>query len=81
MTGVETVQQDVVEWVLAAGEALCGVVVLVVYVQIVVAHSLLCLLAQKNIVYEWLCCLAGEFHHHTCRGVGVHVGILAGYII
>ena len=81
MTGVEAVAQYVVERMLAACEALCRVVVLVVNVQIVVVHGINNFFAQQKVVNEWFCGLAGELHHHSRRGVGIHVGVLAGNVV
>ena len=50
-------------------------------VQIVAAHSLASLLAEQVVVDEGLGRLAGKLHHHACRGVGIHVGVLAGDIV
>ena len=49
--------------------------------EIVVLDSIACVFAQKVVVNERLGGLAGEFHHHACRCVCVHVGILACHII
>ena len=81
MTRVETVEQDVVERMLATGKALGRIVILVMDMQVVVAYSLNHLLAQEEIVHERLCCLARELHHHSGRSVGVHVRVLACDII
>ena len=81
MTGLETVLQDSVQRMLDAGQRLGRIVILVVDVQVVVAYSLLHLIAQQIVVHERLCGLAGELHHHTGRSVGIHVGILAGDVV
>ena len=81
MTGIETVEQDIVERMLTTGKALCWIVILVVDMQVVVAHSVHNLLAQQKVINKRLRCLARELHHHSGRSIGVHVCILACYII
>ncbi len=81
MSGTEATFQHLIQRVLHAGQALGGVVVLVVDVDIVVAHSLTCFLAQQVVVDKGLGAFAGKFHHHARRGVGVHVGVLAGDVV
>ena len=77
----KTVLQDLVHRVLHASQTLCWVIIFVVYVQVVVLDSLAHLRAQQVVINEWLCCLAGELHHHSGRSVGVHVRVLASYVI
>ena len=81
MTGNEPTLEDVVERMLHACERLCGIVVLVVYVQVVVFHGITALLREQVVVDEWLCGLRGELHHHSSRRVGIHVGVLARDIV
>ena len=50
-------------------------------VQIVATHGIAHFLAQQIVVHEGLGGLAAELHHHTGWCVGIHVGVLAGYII
>ena len=78
---LESVAQDLVEWVLYACQRLGRVVVLVVNVQVVALHGLLCLLGQQVVVDEGLGGLAAELHHHAGRRVGVHVGVLACNVV
>ena len=81
VSGTESVGEDTFQRVLDAGQTLRGVVILVVDVQVIVAHSLLGLVAQQVIVHERFGRLAGKLHHHACRRVGIHVGILARHIV
>ena len=66
---------------LEAGKALGRIVVLVVDVDIAVCNSFTHIFGQKALVHIGLCCLRGKLHHHTGRGVGIHIGILAGDIV
>ncbi len=66
---------------LHAGKALCGVVVLIVDMDVVVLDSLLYGCGEQIVVNEWFCGLARELHHHAGRGVGIHVRILACHIV
>ena len=50
-------------------------------VQVVVGHRLLHLGTQQVVIHEGFGRLAGEFHHHASRCVGIHVGILTGHIV
>ena len=81
MAGYEAVLEYAVERMLHAGKALGGVVVLVVYVYVVVADGFANFGREQIIVDERLCSFAGEFHHHACRRVGIHVGVLTGDIV
>ena len=66
---------------LEAGEALGRIVVLVVDMDVAAGHRLAYLLGEKAFVHVGLCRLGCELHHHAGRGVGVHVGILAGDVV
>ena len=73
--------QDGVQWVLYAGERLGGIVILVVNVDITVLGSGTYVLIEQIVIDERLGGLAGELHHHTCRRIGIHVGVLAGNVV
>ena len=81
MSGDEAAGEDMVEGVLHAGERLGGVIVFVVDVEVVVLHGLAALLGEQVVVDEGFRGLRGKLHHHACRGVGIHVGILTGDIV
>ena len=76
-----TLLKHLVQRMLHAGEALGGVVVLVVDVQVVAAHGLARLLAQEIIIDKGLGGLTGKLHHHAGRSVGIHVGILTSNVV
>ena len=78
VAGNESVFKDTVERVLNACEALCGIIVLVMDMDVTMAHGMQGLLAQQVIVYIRFCGLRCELHHHARGRVGVHVRILAG---
>ncbi len=73
----ETVAQYVVKRMLYACKAFGGVVVFVVDVYVSVSHGFTGFLRQEVVIDKWFCGLTCEFHHHACRGVGVHVGVFA----
>ena len=73
--------EDAVQRMLHAGEALGGVIVLVVDVQVVPLHGIQDLFAQQVVVYKRLGGFAGKLHHHACRCVGIHVGVFAGDVV
>ena len=81
VSGRETVSQDAVQWVLYARQALGGVVVLIVDVQVVALHGIQDLFVQQVVVYERFGGFAGKLHHHAGGGVGIHVGVLAGDVV
>ena len=81
MSGNEAAGQDVVKRMLHAGERLRGVVVLVVYVQQVVLHSLAGIVREEVVVNEGFRALRRKLHHHASRRVGIHVGILARDVV
>ena len=81
MSGGKAALKDVVEWMLAACKRLGGIVVLVVDVQVVVLHGIAHIVGEQIVVDEGLCGFRCELHHHSCRGVGIHVGVFAGDII
>ena len=81
MTGDKATVQNIVQRVLHTGERLRRIIVLVVDMQIVVLHGQTTLFREQVVVDERLRSLRGKLHHHTCRGVGIHVGILTRYII
>ena len=80
MAGNETILENFVEWVLHAGEALGGVVVFIVNVDIVVAHGVASFFGEEVVVDEGFCGLARKFHHHAGRRVGIHIGVFACYV-
>ncbi len=65
---------------LHAGEALGGVVVFIVNVDIVVAHGVASFFGEEVVVDEGFCGLARKFHHHAGRRVGIHIGVFACYV-
>ncbi len=73
--------ENPVEWMLHASQTFCRVVVFVVYVQIVVFDSSLYIRTQQVVIDKRFCGLACEFHHHSCRRVCVHIGVLASNVI
>ena len=73
--------QDAIQRMLHTGQALRRIVVFIVNVQVVVGHRLLHLGTQQVVIHEGFGRLAGEFHHHASRCVGIHVGILTGHIV
>ncbi len=81
VTGNEAARQDVIQRVLNAGQRLRGVIVLVVYVQVVVLHGVAALVREQVVVDEGLGGLRRKLHHHARRRVGVHVGILARHVV
>ena len=81
VAGLEAELQDLVQRVLDAGQGLRGIVVLVVDVDIVVGDRLADRVGEQDFVHVALRGLGGELHHHAGRGVGVHVGVLAGDVV
>ena len=81
VAGSEAVFQYLVERVLYACQTLGRIVVLVMYMEITVAHSLARFVRQKIVVDKRFGGLARKLHHHTRRRVSVHVGVLAGDVI
>ena len=81
MSRHKSVLQDFIEGMLHAREALGGIVVLVVDMDIMVPYRRLNLGAEQIVVDKRLGGLARELHHHARRGIGVHVGILAGDVV
>ena len=73
--------KDGVQWVLHACERLGGIVILVVDVNVTVLGSGTHVFIEKIVIDERLGGLAGELHHHACRCIGIHVGILAGDVV
>ena len=51
------------------------------YVQIAVAHSFAGFGREQVVIHEGFCGLRCKLHHHSRRGIGIHVRILAGYIV
>ena len=81
MSGDESVFKYAVERVLNACQTFCGVVVLVVDVDISGTYGIARLGAQQVIVDKRLCGLAGKFHHHACRRVRVHIGVFTSDVV
>ena len=81
VSGNKTALKYLVEWVLHASETLCGVIVFIMYVQIVATHGVFCFGCKQIVIYKWLCSLAGKFHHHSCRRVGVHICIFTRDVV
>ena len=79
--GSKAILQDIIKRMLHTGKTLGWIVILVVNVQVVMLHSVATLFTQKVVVNKRLCCLAGKLHHHAGRCIGVHIGILARYIV
>ena len=49
--------------------------------QIVAAHCFLGFGRQQIVVDKLLGGLAGKLHYHSCRAVGIHIGVFASYIV
>ena len=81
MAGLEAVLEDQVERVLDARQRLGGIVILVVDVDIVIGDGIADIVRQKDLIHIAFGRLGSKFHHHAGRGVGVHVGILAGDVV
>ena len=81
MTSHETTIQDIVQRMLHTSQRLRGIIVLVVDVQIVMFYSITTLVRQQIVVHERLGRLRSKLHHHTSRGICIHIGILARHII
>ena len=81
VTGCKAIFQNVVERVLHAGEALGGIIILVVYVQIVATHCLFRLWRKQIVVNKLLGGFAGKLHNHAGRAVGIHVGVFACHVV
>ena len=81
MASRKTVIENVVQRMLTAGERLCGIIIFVVYMQIVMLHGLPAFLAKKIVVDKGFGRFAREFHHHSRGCIRVHVGIFARHII
>ena len=52
MTGCESMLQNDIEWMLYAGKTLGGIVILIVYVEVVVLDGAAPLFAQKIFLYK-----------------------------
>ena len=74
----QSVLEDKVEWVLQTGKALGRVVVLVVDVDVSILDGLFDIFGQKALVHEGFCRFRCELHHHSGRGICIHVGVFAG---
>ena len=81
MTGGEAVLQNLVQGMLDASQTLCRIVIFIVDMEVVVFDRVADILAQEIVIDEGLGRLAGEFHHHACRRVGVHVGVFARDVV
>ncbi len=81
VTGHKSALKNPVERMLHACQTLGGIIILVVDMDIIVLYSLFHLGGEKIVVDERFGGLAREFHHHACRRVGVHVGVLAGDVV
>ena len=81
MTGHKTMFQNIVERMLHACQRLGGIIILVVDMQIAVAHSLSGLLGQQIVIDKRLCGFGCELHHHPRRRIGIHICILAGDVV
>ena len=81
VSGSEPVFKDLVYRVLHTGKALGRIVVFVVDVYIVPGNRLFYIIREKIVIHKRFGGLAGELHHHSRRGVCIHIGILAGNII
>ena len=77
----EAARENLVHRVLHASQALGGIVVLVVDVDVVARHSVPDLLGEQVVVDKRLGRLAGKLHHHAGRGVGIHVGVLTRHVV
>ncbi len=81
VTGLKAFVEDLVQRMLEAGEALGGIVVLVMDMDIAAIDRVPHVLGQEAFVHIGLGGLGGELHHHACGSVGVHVGVLAGDVV
>ena len=81
MTSHKTTVKDIVQRMLHTGQRLRGIIVLVVNVQVVMLHSVTTLARQQIVVHERFGRLRRKFHHHASRRVGIHISILARYVV
>mgnify|MGYP006916025813 CR=1 FL=1 len=81
VAGLESVLEDKVQRVLDAGKGLCGVVVLVVDVDVILCDSFADVVGEEALVHIALGCLGGELHHHSGGSVRVHIRILTGDVV
>ena len=81
MSGMESLIQNLVQWMLEACETLGRVVVLVVDMNISVIYRLPDIFGQQAFVNVSLCGLGCELHHHAGRCVGIHISIFTRNII
>ena len=81
MSGDEATLENMIQRVLHTGERLRGIVILVVNMQVVVFHCLTTLVGEQIVVNERLRGFRSKLHHHTCRCIGIHIGILTCHII
>ena len=77
VSGREAVFQNMVQRMLHACQALGGIIILVMDVQIVLGDGIQNFFTQQIVVHERLGGFAGKFHHHACRGISIHIGIFA----
>ena len=66
---------------LYTGQALRGIIIFVVDVQVVLADGIQNIITQQVIVYKRFGGFTGKFHHHPRRSICVHVGIFTSDII
>ena len=77
VSGREAVFQNMVQRMLHACQALGGIIILVMDVQIVLGDGIQHFFTQQIVVHKRLGGFAGKLHHHARRGIGIHVGIFA----
>ena len=77
----KTTSQDVVQRMLHTGQRLRGIVVLIVDMQIVMLYGITTLARQQVVVNEGFGGLRRKLHHHACRRISIHIGILARHVV
>ena len=81
MAGHKSMLQDTIKRVLHTCKALSRIIILVMNVEIALAHGITCACRQKIVINKRFSRFTRKLHHHACGSVRIHVGVFAGYIV
>ncbi len=81
MTGCESMFENDIQWVLYASQALGGIIVFIMDMNVVVHDGVANILREEVVVDEWLGSFRSKLHHHAGWCVGIHVGVLTGNVV
>ena len=81
MSGTKPLFQYLVERVLYTRQTLGRIVIFIMDMNVSMTYGVSYFITQQIIIDKRFCRLAGEFHHHAGRSIGIHIGIFPSDVV